>query len=117
MTEYEKKIFEDLIEAGTIKFYRRYVDDTLVLIKPCDVPLVLKKFNSFDKNLNFTVDKFEDGKVHFVDHIATRLQKIIVPIILQTETFPKYGLGFRFLASKARVLGQKTNPQITTQSY
>ena len=67
LTEFEKQIVEDLIEAGTIKFYRRYVDDTLVLIKPCDIPLVLKKFNSFDKNLNFTVDKFEDGKVHFLD--------------------------------------------------
>ena len=54
-------------DTGTIKFYRRYVDDTLVLIKPCDIPWVLKKFNSFDKNLNFTVDKFEDGKVHFLD--------------------------------------------------
>ena len=43
------------------------MNDTLVLIKPCDVLLVLKKFNSFDKNLNFTVDKFEDGKVHFLD--------------------------------------------------
>ena len=53
--------------AGTIKFYRRYVDDTLVLIKPCDIPSVLKKFNSFDKNLNFSVDKFENGKVHFLD--------------------------------------------------
>ena len=67
LTEFEKQIVEDLIEAGTIKFYRRYVDDTLVLIKPCDIPLVLKKFNSFDKNLNFTVDKFKDGKVHFLD--------------------------------------------------
>ena len=57
----------DLIKAGTIKFYRRYVDDTLVLIKPCDIPSVLKKFNSFDKNLNFTVDKFENGKGHFLD--------------------------------------------------
>ena len=67
LTEFEKQIVEDLIEAGTIKFYRRYVDDTLVLMKPCDIPLVLKKFNSFHKNLNFTVDKFEDGKVHFLD--------------------------------------------------
>ena len=67
LTEFEKPIVEDLIKAGTIKFYRRYVDDTLVLIKPCDIPSVLKKFNSFDKNLNLTVDKFENGKVHFLD--------------------------------------------------
>ena len=67
LTEFEKQIVDDLIKAGTIKFYRRYVDDTLVLIKPCDIPSVLKKFNSFDKNLNFTVDKFENGQVHFLD--------------------------------------------------
>ena len=47
LTEFEKQIVEDQIEARTIKFYRHYVDDTLVLIKPCDIPLVLKKFNSF----------------------------------------------------------------------
>ena len=67
LTKFEKQIVEDLIEAGTIKFYRRYVDDTLVLIKTGDTPWVLKKFNSFDKNLNYTVDKFEDRKVHFLD--------------------------------------------------
>ena len=39
LTEFEKQIVEDLIQAGTIKFYRRYVDDTLVLIKPCDICL------------------------------------------------------------------------------
>ena len=46
---------------------RRYVDDTLVLIKPKDIPFVLNKFNSFDKNLKFTVDNFENGKIHFLD--------------------------------------------------
>ena len=35
LTEFEKQIVEDLIKAGTIKFYCRYMDDTLVLIKPC----------------------------------------------------------------------------------
>ena len=34
---------------GTIKYYRRYVDDTLVLIKPSDISTVLEKFNKFDK--------------------------------------------------------------------
>ena len=57
----------DLINTGIIAFYRRYVDDTLVLIKPKDIPFVLNKFNSFDKNLKFTVDNFENGKIHFLD--------------------------------------------------
>mgnify|MGYP002804035518 FL=1 len=59
LTELEKSIVDDLQKTGIVKFYRRYVDDTLVLIKPKEIPLVLNKFNSFDKNLKFTVDKFE----------------------------------------------------------
>ena len=42
------------------------VDDTLVLIKP-NIPTVLTKFNKFNKNLKFTVDKFPNGPVHFLD--------------------------------------------------
>ena len=67
LTEFEKAIVDDLIKTGIIAFYRRYVDDTLVLIKPKDIPFVLNKFNSFDKNPKFTVDKFENGKIHFLD--------------------------------------------------
>ena len=33
-----------------------------------NIPAVLKKFKSFDKNLKFTVDSFQNGKaVHFLD--------------------------------------------------
>jgi hypothetical protein len=65
LTEFEKVIVDDLIWSSILKFYRCYVDDTIVLIKPADIPLVLNRFNSFDKNLNFTVDTFENGKIHF----------------------------------------------------
>ena len=34
LSEFEKLIVSDLIKSGVIRFYRRYVDDTLVLIKP-----------------------------------------------------------------------------------
>ena len=66
LTEFEKTIVSNLIKSGTIKFYRRYVDDTLALIKPSDISTVLEKFNSFDKNLQFTVDTFSDGVIHFL---------------------------------------------------
>ena len=66
MTELEKVVVKKLIDDGTIKFYIRYVDDTLLLVKNEDVPRVLSSLNKFDKNLNFTVDKFE-SKVHFLD--------------------------------------------------
>ena len=45
LTEFEKQIVENLIKRGTIKFYHRYVYDTLVLIKPHNIPDVLKPHN------------------------------------------------------------------------
>ena len=68
MTELEKKVVKPLIDYGTIPFYIRFVDDTLLLIKPADLEKILLKFNKFDKkNLKFTCDEFEDGHVHFLD--------------------------------------------------
>ena len=67
MTELEKSVIPPLSEKGILKFYGRYVDDTLTLMKPEHVQLVLEKLNSFHKNLHFTVDTFENGPVHFLD--------------------------------------------------
>ncbi|XP_066930298.1 uncharacterized protein [Clytia hemisphaerica] len=67
MTQFEIKIVNELIEKNYIKHYMRFVDDTLLLIKPNDIPYILNKFNSFDKNLQFTVDTFDDKNVHFLD--------------------------------------------------
>jgi hypothetical protein len=64
LTEFERLIVSELIADGIIKFYKRYVDDTLVLIKPSNISAVLAKFNSFDPYLNCTVDTFPDGVVH-----------------------------------------------------
>ena len=66
LTEFENKLVSDHVQSD-IKFSQRYVDDTLLLIKPCDITSVLSKFSSFDKNLKFTVDNFSDGTVHFLD--------------------------------------------------
>ena len=67
LTEFDKLVVDDFVNSGILKLYRRYVDDTLVLMKVSDIPFVLNKFNSLDKNLKFTVDTFDSGKVHFLD--------------------------------------------------
>ena len=67
LTEFEKDVASELVKSGIIKLHRRYVDDTLALMKPCDIPFVLSKFNNFEKNLKFTVDSFSDGNIHFLD--------------------------------------------------
>ena len=56
LTEFERVIVPELINDGVIKFYKRYVDDALVSIKPSDISTVLAKLNSFDPNLTFTVE-------------------------------------------------------------
>ena len=37
MTELERVVVDRLIQSGCIKLYARYVDDTLLLVKPEDV--------------------------------------------------------------------------------
>ena len=66
LTEFERFIISELIADGTIAFYKRYFDDTLVLIKPSNMSSVLGKFNSFDPHLKFTVDTFPQGIVHLL---------------------------------------------------
>ena len=67
MTEFEDIIIEPGIKCGTIKFYKRYVDDTLILTKPCDIPYIFSKFNSFHPSIQFTIDDFNDNDIHFLD--------------------------------------------------
>ena len=67
MTKFEKIVVNKLIKDGIIKFYIAYVDDTLVLAKEKDIFNIMKEFNSFDKNIKFTMEKFDDGIVHFLD--------------------------------------------------
>ena len=60
-------IVDSLFRDGLLKFYITYVDDTLALIKELDIDAVLSKLNGFHPSLNFTVDKFDDGIVHYLD--------------------------------------------------
>ena len=60
MTELEKDIIQKLIDKNFIRFYIRYVDDILLLVKYEDV-------NSYNKNIKFTVDRFINEDVHFLD--------------------------------------------------
>ena len=66
MMEFERLVVDKLIKDGLIKFYIRYVDDTLVLAKAEDIDS-MKQFNSFDKSTQFTNGRFEDGVVQLLD--------------------------------------------------
>ena len=55
------------MHSKLIKFYIRYVDDTLVMVKKEHLSTVLNKLNFFDSNIQVTVDHLPDAIVHFLD--------------------------------------------------
>ena len=67
LTEFERIIINPLISNGIIKFYCRYVDDTLLLIKHNDIEFLLNRFHTFHPDIRFTYDKFSDEPPHFLD--------------------------------------------------
>ena len=67
LTEFEKVVVTPPMESGILKLYCRYVDHTLVLVKEDQIDKISKAFNSFHNNLRFTLEKFENEDVHFLD--------------------------------------------------
>ena len=66
LTAFENVIVKPLTETGVLKFYCRYVDDTLVMIKNHKMLHILNSFHSFNKNLRFTIDRFDNDNIHFL---------------------------------------------------
>ena len=68
MIALEDGMMKDLFDNGIIKFYVRYVDDTLLLAKSSDINLILNKLNSYHSDIQFTHEEFIDNnEVHFLD--------------------------------------------------
>ena len=67
MTELESTIVKELVNKSLVKLYMRYAADTLLLVKDKDINYIHKRLNSFDKNIKFTVDTFQNSNAHFLD--------------------------------------------------
>ena len=67
MIEFENQVVRKLLANERIKFYTRFVDDTLLLIKNDDIEAIKIEFEKFDSNLKFTYDTFENENPHFLD--------------------------------------------------
>ena len=66
MTEMKKTIIKKFID-DRILFYGCYVNGTLVVIKREHLKLAHEALNIFNRNLNFTVDTFNNVAPHFLD--------------------------------------------------
>ena len=60
MTEFERLVVNKLIKEVLYYICEREV-------KVEDIDNIMKEFNSFDKIIQFIIDRFEDGIVHFLD--------------------------------------------------
>ena len=67
MTEPEKDIIQKLIDKKLIRFYVRYVDDTLLLVKGDEIYTILKELNCYNKNTKFTDHHFINEDMLFLD--------------------------------------------------
>ena len=65
MNELEDVVIKQLIANGTIKFYTRFVGESLFVIKPEKAKEVHNSLNKVDKNLRFTADMFQNKAPHF----------------------------------------------------
>ena len=72
ITEKERVTVELLLRSCKIKFYIRYVDDTLLLAKEESIIFIFDNFNSFHKNLKFTIDRIDDNNIHFLGIIINK---------------------------------------------
>ena len=67
MTELEKDIIQKLVNKTFIKFYTRYVDATLLLVKDEDIDPIFKELNSHNKSIKLLTDGFTNEDVNFLD--------------------------------------------------
>ena len=84
MIELEKAILPELTEC--IKYWKRFVDDTISLVKLRTVNEIITKLNSFDNNIQFTFEEEDKETFPFLDVLTQRKGSSTVTIIFQKPT-------------------------------
>ena len=69
--ELEKSLVPEL--TSYIKYWKRYVDDTICFIKIEYVEYILSVLDGFDNNIEFTFEEENDGVLPFLDVLICRM--------------------------------------------
>ena len=77
MIELEKVVLPELC----IRYWKRYVDDTICFVKSGTINYVITKLNSFDSNIQFTFEEEDKGALPFLDVLIQRNGDSIVTTI------------------------------------
>ena len=70
MVELEKSLIQNLMKH--MSPWKRYVDDTIAVIKLSSIEHVFSVLNSFHQNIEFTFELEQNGKFNFLDVMLIR---------------------------------------------
>ena len=84
MIDLEKSILPELTEC--IKYWKRYVDDTLSFVKLGTISYIITKLNSFDNNIQFTFKEEDKGTLPFLDVLIRRKSNSILTTVFRKHT-------------------------------
>ena len=85
MTELEKTLLPN-IYIRYIKYWRRYVDDTISYVKIGSIKHVLCLLNSFDENIQFTSESESKGTLPFLDLLLCRNGRELTTTVYRKKT-------------------------------
>ena len=85
MTELEKTLLPN-IYIRYIKYWRRYVDDTISYVKIGSIKHVLCLLNSFDENIQFTFESESKGTLPFLDLLLCRNGRELTTTVYRKKT-------------------------------
>ena len=65
---------------------KRYVDDTISIIKDTSITHVLTVFDNFHENIGFAFEVKENGKIGFLDVLIIRNNKTLKQLYIEKST-------------------------------
>ena len=84
MVDLEKSLIPNLMEH--MYPWKRYVDDTIAVIKLSSIEHVLSILNSFHQNIEFTYELEQNGKINFLDVMLIRTNDTLQTTIYRKST-------------------------------
>ena len=69
-----------------LRFWKRYVDDTLTIVKEGSINHVLQQLNSFHPNIQFTFEIESSGRIPFLDILIIRKKSKIETTVYRKST-------------------------------
>ena len=67
MSHIENEIIVPLLKNKEIEYYRRYVDDCLIVANKNIIDQTFQNLNNYTKSLKFTIENMENNSLNFLD--------------------------------------------------